>query len=107
MALGVGDGLCRFGDSIVLLLFWILALVGGSTVAYYFLDQLNNGNDTKVSQSWTHSFEFAVGSLVSNRPETIKATGFATDLLSPIETLLGILLAGLLGFVIASKLRQG
>jgi len=104
---GFADGLCSFGTSVGRVAGWVAALVVASTFGYWALNQLKvKATDAKTVHTWHDSLLFALGSLTSNRPGTLVASGRMTDLLSALETVVGVLLVGLLGFIVANKFRQ-
>jgi hypothetical protein len=75
----------------------LLATNAGATV--------ENAKRVKVTPGFFEDLRFSLGQLVTTPPGNVKLAGHGWEAAASVETFIGISLLGLLGFVLANKLR--
>jgi hypothetical protein len=106
----LADALCGFGNAFGRILVWI----GGVTVLFACLLAFGGGLDVQEHvHQHTHppgatffqSWEFATGQLATSPPKGFMLTATGWEVGAAIETLFGVALVGLFGFVVANRIR--
>jgi hypothetical protein len=106
VALTVAGPLCGFGTRLRGIVATMIALVIGFAVLLKVASALDVvGRSGERAASWFDAFRFSVGQLATVPPTELTLSGPGWSLAADLETLLGIALLGLFGFVLANLLR--
>ena len=97
--------LCGYGESLWRVLAWMLLVIIGFA-AYYQVSHavLTNSQDAATSL-WDHLI-FSLGAFTTLQPARLQAARPGVELLTTIQAIIGISLAGLLGFVAGNRIRR-
>lgn len=100
IGLWIADLLCGFGERLSLVGLWIaaLAIVPGIVMAF--------GGGLQGASGIGDSLLFSVSSLAATTPERIEAANPVVEWISALQTIAGIALLGLFGFVLGNILRR-
>jgi hypothetical protein len=103
LALAAADLLCGFGNAVSRVLAALVALV------LLFAAALSLGHGVAQRSGrpvhFLQALQYAVGQLATSPPKTLALTGVWWEVGAGVETLLGVALVGLFGFVVANRLR--
>jgi hypothetical protein len=105
LGLGLADMLCAFGESLARVLAWVAALAVVPGFVYWATGGVKpaaGGGDASLADCLL----FSAGRLTASTPEHLSAATPLVEWAGVVQTLLGIALLGLLGFVLGNKLRS-
>ncbi len=109
VVLMLADALCGFGNAygrIVLWLGGLSALLGGLLAGFGALTLAKHTVGKPAPKAcFLQCWEFAIGQLAASPPKAFVLTSAGWELAASVETLLGIALVGLFGFVVANRIR--
>ena len=106
VGLSLAGPLCGFGTRLRGILVAVLALVAGLAILLRAFDVVRVSDRGAVHHGgWFDAIRFSVGQLVTTPPANTFLSARGWGLVAALETLIGIALLGLLGFVLANKLR--
>jgi Pentapeptide repeats (9 copies) len=101
--LWLAGGLCSFGNSLGRVLGWLVVLTCGWGVVYSLTDAVRvNGSEASFGKSMI----FSVAQLTTAVPNRYTVHAGGAELFASAETLCGVALLGLFGFVLGNKLRS-
>ncbi len=112
----LADALCGFGDAWARILLWLAALSALLAALLTVFHGLRTERTVpglpghpahvkEVTSGYFEAWEFAVGQLATSPAHEFKPHTIGWELAASVETLVGVALVGLLGFVIANRLR--
>lgn len=105
-ALAVAGPLCGFGTRLRGIVAALVALVVGFAILLKLAAAVEMvGRGGEGAASWFDAFRFSVGQLATVPPADLSLSGSGWSLAADLETLIGIALIGLFGFVLANLLR--
>jgi uncharacterized protein YjbI with pentapeptide repeats len=99
------DAVCAFGEGLGHVVFWVGALICIPGVVYWATHSVEE-TATKRAAGLGDSMLFALTELVNSSPGRLHAGTSTVETFTAIQTLLGIILLGLLGFVLGNKLHS-
>lgn len=104
--LAVAGPLCGFGTRLRGIVVAMIALVVGFAVLLRLAGALEVvGRSGRREADWFDALHFSIGQLATTPPGELRLVGAGWSLAADLETLIGIALIGLFGFVLASLLR--
>jgi len=98
----LAGALCSFGTSLGRIVVWLAGLVLGAGALFSATHTIHSG---KSPASLPDCWLFAVGQLVATPPKRLNPVAGA-EVGAPFETLIGVALIGLFGFVLGNKIRN-
>jgi hypothetical protein len=105
-ALAIAGPLCGFGTRLRGIVLSLIAMVFVFAALLKLLGGVEAvGPGGAEAGSWFDAFRFSVGQLATTPPPGLRLSGAGWSLAADVETLLGIALLGLFGFVLANLLR--
>jgi hypothetical protein len=104
--LAIAGPLCGFGTRLRGIVLAMLAMVVGFAVLLKLTGALSVvGASGERAANWFDALRFSIGQLATTPPGDLTLPGAGWSLAADVETLLGIALLGLFGFVLANLLR--
>jgi hypothetical protein len=97
--------LCGYGESIWRVLFWMLLVVLGFAAYYQVSHAVVTSSQEAATSLWDHLI-FSLGAFTTLQPTRLQAARPGVELLTTIQAIIGISLAGLLGFVAGNRIRR-
>jgi uncharacterized protein YjbI with pentapeptide repeats len=97
--------LCGYGESLWRVLAWMLLVVLGFAVYYQVSHAVVTSSQDAVTSLWDHLI-FSLGAFTTLQPARLQAARPGVELLTTIQAIIGISLAGLLGFVAGNRIRR-
>jgi len=106
----IEEYLCGYGESIGRVVFWMAASLIASATYYWhiggvWLMEPGKGAISVASSFW-HYLIYSLGAFTTTQFATLQAADDRIRLITGIQAIWGIFLAGLLGFVVANKIRR-
>ncbi|MBL7208959.1 MAG: pentapeptide repeat-containing protein [Dehalococcoidia bacterium] len=101
--------LCGYGESIGRVLFWMFASLFGFAAYYWQIGGVwlvaPNG-EAKVATSFWHYLIYSAGAFTTTQFARLQAADDRVRMVTAIQAVVGIVLAGLLGFVVGNRIRR-
>ncbi len=97
--------LCDYGESIWRVLAWMLIVILGFAAYYQVSHAVVTSSREAVTSVWDHLI-FSLGAFTTLQPARLQAARPGAELLTTIQAIIGISLAGLLGFVAGNRIRR-
>jgi uncharacterized protein YjbI with pentapeptide repeats len=97
--------LCGYGESIWRVLAWMLLVILGFAAYYQVSHAVVISSQDAVTSLWDHLI-FSLGAFTTLQPARLQAARPGVELLTTIQAIIGISLAGLLGFVAGNRIRR-
>jgi len=97
--------LCGYGESLWRVLSWMLLVILGFAAYYQVSDAVVASSQNAATSLWDHLI-FSLGAFTTLQPARLQAARPGIELLTTIQAIIGIALAGLLGFVAGNRLRR-
>jgi hypothetical protein len=102
----VYEGLCNYGQSLVLPLVWMVVVMFGCAGMYYWRGAVVNPETGEVVCCfWRNYLRFSLGALTTTGFGDLGPRWSWVGCLMTLEALLGIGLTGLAGFILGNKIR--
>ena len=101
--------MCKYGESVGRVLFWMLFALLGFATYYWHIGGvwLVQPNSVKVAAtSFWHYLLYSAGAFTTTSFETLQAADDRVRLVTALQAIVGIFLAGLLGFVAGNRIRR-
>jgi hypothetical protein len=106
LVLSVADRLCRFGDSVGRVAFWIAVVAVLPGLIYSATHAVETTGPNPHHAGVFMSVMFSVGRLAAITPSGLTTSGHVVDGFVIAQSIVAITLIGLLGFVLGNKLRS-
>jgi hypothetical protein len=102
--------LCNYGESIPRVIFWMVIAAFGFAAYYWriggvLLTDATKGTFTTATSFW-HYLIYSFGAFTTTEFSTLQAADDHVRLITAIQAIVGIFLAGLLGFVAGNRIRR-
>ncbi len=97
--------LCGYGESIWRVLAWMLLVILGFAAYYQVSHAVVTSSQDATTSLWDHLI-FSLGAFTTLQPARLQAARPGVELLTTIQAIIGIALAGLLGFVAGNRIRR-
>jgi uncharacterized protein YjbI with pentapeptide repeats len=97
--------LCGYGESIWRVLVWMLLVVLGFAAYYQVSHAVVTSSQDAATSLWDHLI-FSLGAFTTLQPARLQAARPGVELLTTVQAIIGISLAGLLGFVTGNRIRR-
>ena len=97
--------LCDYGESMWRVLAWMLLVILGFAVYYQVSRAVVTSSQEAATSLWDHLI-FSLGAFTTLQPTRLQAVRPGVELLTTIQAIIGISLAGLLGFVAGNRIRR-
>ena len=97
--------LCDYGESIWRVLAWMVLVVSGFAAYYQVSHAVVTSSQDAATSLWDHLI-FSLGAFTTLQPARLQAARPGVELLTTIQAIIGISLAGLLGFVAGNRIRR-
>lgn len=97
--------LCGYGESLWRVLAWMLLVILGFAAYYQFSHAVVTSSQDAATSLWDHLI-FSLGAFTTLQPARLQAARPGVELLTTIQAIVGISLAGLLGFVAGNRIRR-
>jgi len=97
--------LCGYGESIWRVLAWMLLVILGFAAYYQVSHAVVTSSKDAVASLWDHLI-FSLGAFTTLQPARLQAARPGVELLTTVQAIIGISLAGLLGFVAGNRIRR-
>jgi uncharacterized protein YjbI with pentapeptide repeats len=97
--------LCGYGESIWRVLVWMLLVILGFAAYYQVSHAVVTSSQDVATSVWDHLI-FSLGAFTTLQPARLQAARPGVELLTTIQAIIGISLAGLLGFVAGNRIRR-
>jgi uncharacterized protein YjbI with pentapeptide repeats len=97
--------LCGYGESLWRVLAWMLLVVLGFAAYYQLFHAVVTSSQDVATSLWDHLI-FSLGAFTTLQPARLQAARPGVELLTTIQAIIGISLAGLLGFVTGNRIRR-
>ncbi len=97
--------LCGYGESIWRVLAWMLLVILGFAAYYQVSHAVVTSSQDAATSLWDHLI-FSLGAFTTLQPARLQAARPGVELLTTIQAIIGISLAGLLGFVAGNRIRR-
>ena len=97
--------LCGYGESLWRVLVWMLLVILGFAAYYQVSHAVVTSSQGAVTSLWDHLI-FSLGAFTTLQPARLQAARPGVELLTTIQAIIGISLAGLLGFVAGNRIRR-
>jgi hypothetical protein len=101
----VVECLCCYGESIWRVLAWMLLVILGFAAYYQVSSAVVTSSQDVATSLWDHLI-FSLGAFTTLQPARLQAARPGVELLTTIQAIIGISLAGLLGFVAGNRIRR-
>jgi len=105
VVLAVADGLCAFGEGLGHVVAWLALLVLLPGAVFALTDGVEFQSSGKAA-GLGDSLLFSLTELVNAAPSRLHAAAHSVEAMNAIQTLIGVILLGLLGFVLGNKLHS-
>jgi hypothetical protein len=105
-ALTVADGLCRFGDSLLRVAFWIAMVAVIPGLIFWPTHAVRTTGMHPHPANAFLCVMFSAARLAAATPTGLATSGRVVDGIVIAQSIIGITLIGLLGFVLGNKLRS-
>ena len=99
------DQLCEYGESIPRTLRAMGVALAGFAILYWLLGAVVDANGNP-SSSWLHCLLYSGGAFTTFGVDTLRPANDWVRALSILESVVGIALTGLLGFVLGNRIRR-
>ena len=97
--------LCDYGESFWRVLAWMLLVILGFAAYYQLSHAVVTSSQGAATSLWDHLI-FSLGAFTTLQPARLQAARPGVELLTTIQAIIGIALAGLLGFVAGNRIRR-
>ena len=97
--------LCDYGESLWRVLAWMLLVILGFAAYYQLSHAVVTSSQDAATSLWDHLI-FSLGAFTTLQPARLQAARPGVELLTTIQAIIGISLAGLLGFVAGNRIRR-
>jgi len=102
--------LCNYGESVWLVLLWMVVVVVASS-SYYSLSRgillIESSHELgNMPVEWQHALIYSLGAFTSTGFARFEPTDDRIRLVTGMQAIVGIFLAGLLGFVVGNRIRR-
>jgi len=97
--------LCGYGESLWRVLAWMLLVILGFATYYQVSHAVVTSSQDAVTSLWDHLI-FSLGAFTTLQPARLQAASPGVELWATIQAIIGISLAGLLGFVTGNRIRR-
>jgi uncharacterized protein YjbI with pentapeptide repeats len=97
--------LCGYGESLWRVLAWMLLVILGFAAYYQVSHAVVTSSPGAATSLWDHLI-FSLGAFTTLQPARLQAARPGIELLTTIQAIIGISLAGLLGFVAGNRIRR-
>jgi uncharacterized protein YjbI with pentapeptide repeats len=97
--------LCGYGESIGWVVTWMLLVIVGFAAYYQVTHAVVTSSQDAATSLWDHLI-FSLGAFTTLQPARLQAARPGVELLTTIQAIIGISLAGLLGFVAGNRIRR-
>ena len=97
--------LCGYGESIGRVAAWMLLVILGFAAYYQVSHAVVTSSQDAATSLWDHLI-FSLGAFTTLQPARLQAARPGVELLTTIQAIIGISLAGLLGFVAGNRIRR-
>jgi len=97
--------LCDYGESIWRVLAWMVLVIVGFAAYYQVTHSVVTSSQDAATSLWDHLI-FSLGAFTTLQPARLQAARPGVELLTTIQAIMGISLAGLLGFVAGNRIRR-
>ena len=97
--------LCGYGESLWRVLAWMLLVILGFAAYYQVSHAVVTSSQDAAISLWDHLM-FSLGAFTTLQPTRLQAARPGVELLTTIQAIIGISLAGLLGFVAGNRIRR-
>jgi len=97
--------LCDYGESLWRVLAWMLLVILGFATYYQVSHAVVTSSQDAVTSLWDHLI-FSLGAFTTLQPARLQAASPGVELWATIQAIIGISLAGLLGFVTGNRIRR-
>jgi hypothetical protein len=105
--LAVAGPLCGFGTRLRGIVAALLVMVVGfaALLRIFSVIEVTTGSGAAHDGGWFDAVHYTVGQLATTPPPNMTLAGAGRSFAADLETLIGIALLGLFGFVLANRLR--
>jgi uncharacterized protein YjbI with pentapeptide repeats len=97
--------LCDYGESIRRVVAWMLLVILGFAAYYQVSHAVVTSSQDAATSLWDHLI-FSLGAFTTLQPARLQAARPGVELLTTVQAIIGISLAGLLGFVAGNRIRR-
>ena len=97
--------LCDYGESLWRVLAWMLLVIVGFAAYYQVSHAVVTSSQDVATSVWDHLI-FSLGAFTTLQPTRLQPARPGVELLTTIQAIIGISLAGLLGFVAGNRIRR-
>jgi len=97
--------LCDYGESIWRVLAWMLLVILGFAAYYQVSHAVVTSSQDAATSLYDHLI-FSLGAFTTLQPARLQAARPGVELLTTVQAIIGISLAGLLGFVAGNRIRR-
>jgi len=97
--------LCGYGESLWRVLAWMLVVILVFAAYYQVSHAVVTSSQEAATSLWDHLI-FSLGAFTTLQPARLQAARPGVELLTTIQAVIGIALAGLLGFVAGNRIRR-
>ena len=97
--------LCGYGESLWRVLAWMVLVILGFAAYYQVSHAVVTSSQDAATSLWDHLI-FSLGAFTTLQPARLQAARPGVELLTTIQAIIGISLAGLLGFVAGNRIRR-
>ena len=97
--------LCSYGESLWRVLAWMLLVIVGFAAYYQVSHAVVTSSQDAATSLWDHLI-FSLGAFTTLQPARLQAARPGVELLTTVQAIIGISLAGLLGFVAGNRIRR-
>jgi len=101
--------LCGYGESIGRVLFWMVAALFGFAAYYWSIGGVwlvEPNGEARVATSFQHYLIYSAGAFTTTQFAKLQAADDRVRMVTAIQAIIGIVLAGLLGFVAGNRIRR-
>ena len=101
--------LCGYGESILRVLFWMFASFFGFAAYYWRIGGVwlvEPNGEARVATSFWHYLIYSAGAFTTTQFVKLQAADDRVRMVTAIQAIVGIILAGLLGFVAGNRIRR-
>jgi uncharacterized protein YjbI with pentapeptide repeats len=97
--------LCDYGESLWRVLAWMVLVILGFAAYYQVSHAVVTSSQDAATSLWDHLI-FSLGAFTTLQPARLQAARPGIELLTTFQAIIGISLAGLLGFVAGNRIRR-
>lgn len=97
--------LCGYGESLWRVLAWMVLVILGFAAYYQVSHAVVTSSQDAATSLWDHLI-FSLGAFTTLQPTRLQAARPGVELITTIQAITGISLAGLLGFVAGNRIRR-